>query len=165
MGKIVGGGLPVGAFGGRDDIMELFDPATGPRVKHAGTFNGNPMTAAAGLSTLRAMTPALYDQIAELGERLRSKLRALFAEREAPMGVTGVASLFAMQFTTEPIENYRSLENADSTLAAHMFMGMLNEGYALSPQCAGNISAVITPNQVDEFVAAVGRVLERAGYG
>ncbi len=167
MGKIVGGGLPVGAFGGKSEIMALFDPESemGPRVKHAGTFNGNPMTAAAGVATLRALTPELYDRIAGLGEDLRSKLRNLIAGREAPMGVTGIASLFSLQFTTEQIVDYRSLESADKTLAAHMFIGMLNEGFALSPQCAGNISAVITPEQVDEFVAAVGRVLERAGYG
>ncbi|MCH8101524.1 MAG: aspartate aminotransferase family protein [Chloroflexi bacterium] len=167
MGKIIGGGLPVGAFGGKSEIMALFDPdsESGPRVKHAGTFNGNPMTAAAGIATLRNMTPELYDQIAELGEDLRSKLRNLIAEREAPMGVTGIASLFSLQFTTVQIVDYRSLESADKTLAAHMFIGMLNEGFVLSTQCAGNISAVITPEQVDEFVAALSRVLERAGYG
>ena len=165
MGKIVGGGLPVGAFGGKAEIMALFDPESGPRVKHAGTFNGNPMTAAAGIATLRSMTPELYDQIAELGEALRSKLRNLIAEREAPMGVTGIASLFSLQFTTDQIVDYRSLQSADKTLESHMFIGMLNEGFALSTQCAGNISTVITPEQVDEFVEAVGRVLERAGYG
>ena len=167
MGKIIGGGLPVGAFGGKNEIMALFDPDSenGPRVKHAGTFNGNPMTAAAGIATLRNLTPELYDQIAELGEIVRSKLRNLIAEREAPMGVTGIASLFSIQFTTEQIVDYRSLESADTTLAAHMFIGMLNEGFALSTQCDGNISAVITLEQVDDFVAAVGRVLERAGYG
>lgn len=81
------------------------------------------------------------------------------------MGVTGIASLFSLQFTADQIVDYRSLESADKTLEAHMFIGMLNEGFALSTQCAGNISTVITPEQVDEFVAAVGRVLERAGYG
>jgi glutamate-1-semialdehyde 2,1-aminomutase len=165
MGKIIGGGLPVGAFGGKNEIMELFDPATGPRVKHAGTFNGNPMTAAAGIATLKGMTPEVFEQIGTNGEKLREKLRNLISDREAPMGVTGIESLFSLQFTNEQIVDYRSLESSDQTLAAHMFIGMLNEGYALSPQCAGNISAMITDEQIDGFVDAVGRVLERAGYG
>ncbi len=165
MGKIIGGGLPVGAFGGRDDIMSLFDPQTGPRVKHAGTFNGNPMTAAAGIATLRELTPELYEQLAENGETLREKLRTLLIEREAPMGVTGIASLFTIQFTTEPIVDFRSLESSDTTLQQTVFIGLLNEGYALSPQCAGNVSAALTVEEIDDFVAALGRVLERAGYG
>jgi glutamate-1-semialdehyde 2,1-aminomutase len=165
MGKIIGGGLPVGAFGGKNEIMALFDPETGPRVKHAGTFNGNPMTAAAGIATLKGMTPEVFEQIGTNGEKLRAKLRSLISDREAPMGVTGIESLFSLQFTNEQIVDYRSLESSDKTLAAHMFIGMLNEGYALSPQCAGNISAMITDEQIDGFVDAVGRVLERAGYG
>lgn len=165
MGKIIGGGLPVGAFGGRDDIMALFDPASGPRVKHAGTFNGNPMTASAGIATMRNLTPEVYEQINEYGEILREKLRTLIVEREAPMGVTGVASLFSLQFTTAPMVNYRALESVDSTLQNTMFIGLLNEGFALSPQGAGNVSAALSLDEIDGFVAAVGRVLERAGYG
>lgn len=165
MGKIIGGGLPVGAFGGREDIMSLFDPETGPRIKHAGTFNGNPMTAAAGVATLSQLTPKLYSQIAERGELLRNRLQALLLEREAPMGVTGIASLFSLQFTTERIVDYRSLQSTDKTLRHMVFIGMLNEGYALSPECSGNVSAVLTEQEIHDFTAALGRVLERAGFG
>lgn len=74
-GKTIGGGMPVGAFGGREDIMSLWDPGrTGNHVEHAGTFNGNPMTAVAGIATLERLTPDIYADLDRKGESLRSKL-------------------------------------------------------------------------------------------
>ncbi len=163
-GKVIGGGLPVGAFGGRDDIMSLWDPSGGgATVQHAGTFNGNPMTAAAGVATLEQLTPEVYADLETKGESLREKLRALFAEIEAPVGVTGAASLFALQFTTEQVTDYRSYATNDKAMLQTMFMGLLNEGFVMSTRCAGNVSTVHTDEDIDAFVAAVRRVLERAG--
>ena len=109
-GKVIGGGLPVGAFGGREDIMSLWDPSGvgGPQVAHAGTFNGNPMTAAAGVATLRELSVDVYEDLEEKGEYLREKLRDVISEMEAPMGVTGATSLFAIQATSEAVRDYRS---------------------------------------------------------
>jgi glutamate-1-semialdehyde 2,1-aminomutase len=164
-GKVVGGGMPVGAFGGRDDIMSLWDPSDdGPTVTHAGTFNGNPMTAAAGIATLEALTPEKYEYLDTLGESLRTKLRALFAELEVPMGVTGVASLFALQFTSTEVVDYRTYKTNDDAMLETMFIGLLNEGFLMSNRCAGNVSTVHTEDDVDAFVTAVGTVLKRAGY-
>ena len=73
MGKIVGGGLPVGAFGGRADIMELFAAGDPPLVPHAGTFNGNPLTMAAGLVSLELLTPDAFARLAALGDYLRDR--------------------------------------------------------------------------------------------
>src|SRR5262244_3575731 len=85
MGKIIGGGLPVGAFGGRADIMAQFDPSgPGARIAHAGTFNANPMTMVAGEVVMRSLTPAIYRRLADLGESLRRKLRAALAGLEVP---------------------------------------------------------------------------------
>ena len=96
-GKIIGGGMPVGAFGGREDLMSLYDPSNGsPRVQHAGTFNGNPMTAAAGISTLNELTPDAYKELDEKGEYVRDRLSKLAAQVEAPIGVTGIGSLFGI---------------------------------------------------------------------
>jgi len=164
-GKVVGGGMPVGAFGGRDDIMSLWDPSDGgSTVQHAGTFNGNPMTAAAGIATLEALTPDRYEYLETLGESIRTKLRALFAELEVPMGVTGIASLFALQFTSTEVVDYRTFSTNDKTMMQTMFIGLLNEGFLMSNRCAGNVSLVHTEDDVDAFVAAVGNVLKRAGY-
>jgi glutamate-1-semialdehyde 2,1-aminomutase len=164
-GKVVGGGMPVGAFGGRDDIMSMWDPSDGgATVQHAGTFNGNPMTAAAGVATLENLTPEKYEYLAQLGESLRSKLRALFAELEVPMGVTGIASLFALQFTATEVVDYRSYATNDKNMLNTMFIGLLNEGFLMSNRCAGNVSTVHTEDDVDAFVNAVRNVLKRAGY-
>ena len=164
-GKVVGGGMPVGAFGGRDDIMAMWDPSDGgSTVQHAGTFNGNPMTASAGVATLEALTPDRYEYLDTLGESMRTKLRALFAELEVPMGVTGVASLFALQFTSTEVVDYRTFSTNDKTMMQTMFIGLLNEGFLMSNRCAGNVSLVHTEDDVDAFVAAVGNVLKRAGY-
>ena len=165
-GKIIGGGMPVGAFGGREDIMSLYDPSNGnPRVQHAGTFNGNPMTAAAGISTLNELTPDAYRELDEKGEYVRDKLSKLVTDVEAPIGVTGIGSLFAMQFTTTPVTNYRTYATNDHEFARTMFIGLLNEGYVTGKSASGNVSTAHEPAELDGFVAAVGRVLERAGYG
>lgn len=162
-GKVIGGGMAVGAFGGREDIMALYDPRNGPRVQHAGTFNGNPMAAAAGIATLELLTPDAYTQLAQKGDYVRKKLAKLFKEVEAPMGVTGAASLFALQFTPEPVTDYRSFAKNDKKMGRTMFLGLLNEGYLMSNRCAGNVSLVHEERDLDGFVDAVGRVLERAG--
>ena len=164
-GKVIGGGMPVGAFGGREDIMSMWDPTNGgATVQHAGTFNGNPMTAAAGVATLENLTPDKFEYLDKLGESLRSKLRALFVELEAPMGVTGVASLFALQFTSTEVTDYRSFATNDKKLLNTMFIGLLNEGLLMSNRCAGNVSTVHTEDDVDAFVTAVRNVLARIGY-
>jgi glutamate-1-semialdehyde 2,1-aminomutase len=164
-GKVIGGGMPVGAFGGRDNIMSMWDPSDGgATVQHAGTFNGNPMTAAAGIATLEALTPEKYEYLETLGDSLRAKLRALFAELEVPMGVTGVASLFALQFTSTEVVDYRTYATNDTTMLETMFIGLLNEGFLMSNRCAGNVSTVHSEDDIDAFVTAVRNVLKRAGY-
>jgi glutamate-1-semialdehyde 2,1-aminomutase len=164
-GKVIGGGMPVGAFGGKEEIMSLWDPNHGPgQVQHAGTFNGNPMTAAAGIATLELLTPEVYVELERKGELLREKVRDLIAELEVPMGVTGAASLFALQFTTEPVTDYRSYATNDKEMTQTVFTGLLNEGIVLSNRCAGNVSAVHTDDDIQGFVDALRRVLVRAGY-
>ena len=164
-GKVVGGGMPVGAFGGREDIMSMWDPSGGGAVvQHAGTFNGNPMTAAAGIATLENLTPEKFEYLDQLGESLRTKLRALFAELEVPMGVTGIASLFSLQFTSTEVVDYRTFATNDKNMLKIMFIGLLNEGFLMSNRCAGNVSTAHTEEDVDAFVNAVRNVLKRVGY-
>ena len=80
------------------------------------------------------------------------------------MGVTGATSLFALQFTTETVTDYRSFATNDTEMQRTVFIGLLNEGYLMSTRCAGNVSAVHTDADIDGFVDALGRVLERVGY-
>ena len=108
LGKIIGGGLPVGAFGGRRDLMEQFDPRRPDAIPHAGTFNGNPMTMVAGEATLRSLTPDVYERLDRLGAGLRAKLQAVLDELEVQAVVTGIASLFAISFGVDSVRDYRS---------------------------------------------------------
>ncbi len=160
-GKIVGGGLPVGAWGGRADLMALYDPATGPVVSHAGTFNANPMTMVAGEATLRQLTPEAYDRMNTLGGQLREKLRAVFGEIDVDAQVTGIGSLFAIHFAHEEIRDYRSMMRGDQEMKDLLFVGLLNEGVMLTSKCAGALCTLTSEADVDALVDAVRRVGQR----
>ena len=162
LGKIIGGGMPVGAFGGREDIMALFDPSDGAAsVAHAGTFNANPMTLAAGTVVMEAMTPEVYQRLNGLGEALRAKLQAVFDELEVPCQITGTASFFGMHITSEPVTDYRSSLRSDKSMRHALFMGLVNEGVLLQESCAGALNSLTTEAEVDALVDAVREVLHR----
>ena len=93
VGKIIGGGFPVGAFGGRADVMAITDPNGEMRVAHAGTFNGNPVTMAAGCASVELLTPEAFEHLERIGEALERGLRAAVAESRAPMTVVRCGSL------------------------------------------------------------------------
>jgi glutamate-1-semialdehyde 2,1-aminomutase len=140
LGKIIGGGLPAGAFGGRRDIMALFDPSRGEdAIPHAGTFNANPMTMVAGETTMRHLTPDVYERMNRLGGMLRAKLQAVFDEMDVPAQVTGIASFFGMHFTDAPVTDYRSTLAGNQNMTTALFTGLLNEGILLQQICAGSL--------------------------
>jgi glutamate-1-semialdehyde 2,1-aminomutase len=162
LGKIIGGGMPVGAFGGRRDIMAQFDPTgSGARIAHAGTFNANPMTMVAGEVVMQALTPAIYRRLGELGESLRQKLRGALASLNVPAQVTGIASLFGLHFTSQPVTNYRAVVAGDQELRKAVFTGLLNEGILLQTTCAGSLGAMTGETEIDTLVGAVRRVVAR----
>ncbi len=160
-GKIIGGGTPVGAFGGRADIMELFDPTSAAAIPHAGTFNANPVTMAAGEVVMKHLTPEVYDRMNALGGELRAKLSAVFDEFEVPAQVTGIGSLFGIHFTSEQIRDYRSVVRADGTMRRALFTGLLNEGVLLQTGTAGAMNSLTETADIDTLVDATRRVVER----
>ena len=160
-GKIIGGGTPVGAFGGRADIMELFDPTSGAAIPHAGTFNANPVTMAAGEVVMNHLTPEVYERMNALGGELRAKLSAVFDEFEVPAQVTGIGSLFGIHFTSEEIRDYRSVVRADGTMRKALFTGLLNEGILLQTGAAGAMNSLTATEDIDTLVDATRRVVER----
>ena len=160
-GKIIGGGMPVGAWGGRRDIMALFDPSEGAPLAHAGTFNANPMTMVAGEVVMNHLTPAVYERMNTLGDTLRAKLRAVFDELEVPAQVTGIASLFGIHFTPESIVDYRSTLTGDSDMTTALFTGLLNEGILLQTGGAGALNILTTDAEVDALVDGVRKVVQR----
>ncbi|MBI4588814.1 MAG: aspartate aminotransferase family protein, partial [Candidatus Rokubacteria bacterium] len=162
LGKIIGGGLPVGAFGGRADVMSAFDPRGGRgRISHGGTFNANPLTMAAGIATMEALTPERYRLLETLGERLRSGVRELLRRMKRPGQVTGIGSLFCLHWTRTRLTDYRSSRPMDPERPRRIFLGLLNEGVLLTQRGLGCCSAAMTEPDVEGFVAALGRVLER----
>lgn len=160
-GKIIGGGMPVGAWGGRQDVMSLFDPMGDAPLAHAGTFNANPMTMVAGEVVMSHLTPSVYERMNALGEMLRSKLRAVFDELEVDAQVTGVGSLFGIHFTAEDIVDYRSVVRGDSGMTRALFTGLLNEGVLIQTGGAGALNIQTTEVEVDALVDATRRVVGR----
>lgn len=162
LGKIIGGGMAVGAFGGREEIMALYDPSEGgPVLAHAGTFNANPMTVAAGEVTMRHMTPEVYQRLSRLGDMARQKLRAVFDELEVPAQVTGVASFFGFHFTPEEITDYRSTLRGNKEMKRALYMGLLNEGVLLSNGGTGALNILTTESEIDTLVDATRKVTQR----
>jgi glutamate-1-semialdehyde 2,1-aminomutase len=132
LGKIVGGGLPVGAYGGRREIMEMVSPL-GP-VYQAGTLSGNPLAMAAGLATLRLLTePGVYDHLERLSARLVDGLGE--AAREAGVAYTAnrVGSMFTGFFTSGPVTDYASARRSSTRRYARFFHAMLERGVYLAP--------------------------------
>ncbi len=164
LGKIIGGGFSIGAFGGSKAIMDLYDPtvAGGPRVAHAGTFNANPVTMLAGAATLEELTPEVYRKLAEMTEYLRAGVLQVGADLETPVQVTGLGSLFGLHFTGQELIGYRDIAAEDSAFRHQVFLGLLNEGILMAANLVGAVSTEIDEKEIDAFTAALRRVLERA---
>jgi glutamate-1-semialdehyde 2,1-aminomutase len=161
LGKIIGGGLPIGAFGGRRDIMDYYDPRGGARIPHGGTFNANPVTMVAGLATLNALTPEAYARLDALGERLRGGVTRLLTATRRRGQVTGLGSLFCLHWTSEPLTDYRSSRPKEPDMPIRIFLGLLNEGILLTQRGLGACSLAMTDEDIDRFINALARVLAR----
>jgi glutamate-1-semialdehyde 2,1-aminomutase len=152
----------VGAFGGRRDIMGAYDPRRGgARISHGGTFNANPVTMAAGVATLNALTPEAYERLDALGERLRGGVSRLLGATRRRGQVSGVGSLFCLHWTSAPLTDYRSSRPKDADAAIRVFLALLNEGILLTQRGMGACSLAMADEDVDRFVNALARVLAR----
>jgi glutamate-1-semialdehyde 2,1-aminomutase len=156
LGKIIGGGFPVGAVGGREDVMQVFDHTRGPMVHHGGTYNGNPVTAAAGVATLQQMTPDAYARLDELGDALRDELRRMLDRRGTRAQVFGRGSLFCVRLTSDELANYRDIHrHVQSTpLYTHICHEMLARGILMSQR--GILGCLSTPMTRDDTATFVG---------
>jgi glutamate-1-semialdehyde 2,1-aminomutase len=156
LGKVIGGGFPVGAIAGRADILDLSDPMLASRVTHAGTFNGNPMMAVAGRATMEALTLGAFDQINVLGAYLRRELARIC--EGLPLQVTGAGSLFKVTATDRPIRNYRDAATTDKKWEQVASMALLNEGFLLTTTMSGCVSTATSRDEADAFLAAFQRI-------
>jgi glutamate-1-semialdehyde 2,1-aminomutase len=154
LGKVIGGGLPVGAYGGRAEIMDLVAPA-GP-VYQAGTLSGNPMAMTAGAWALGRLTPKLYRDLARRGTMLAAGFAAAAREAGVPLHVNGFGSLVTPFFTASPVRDYRSAVAADTTAYGTFFRGMLNRGIYPPPSQfeAWFLSAAHTDRDITKTIDA-----------
>jgi glutamate-1-semialdehyde 2,1-aminomutase len=162
MGKIIGGGLPVGAFGGREEVMSVFDPRLPDHLHHSGTFNGNLMTMAAGCVALDLLTRDKIERLNALGERLANGLRQIFSQRkELRAVVLNCGSLVHVNFETKgEVRNYSDL-NLDSPVMAAFHLAALDEGAYFAPRCFMNTSTAMDEQIIDDVLEACSRARAR----
>jgi glutamate-1-semialdehyde 2,1-aminomutase len=160
-GKIVGGGFPVGATGGRAEVMAVFDPGTrGPRIASGGTFSANPVSMTAGLATLEALDRDAFARLEALGERLRARLTDLLAGGSVPGAVMGDASLFRFVMTADVPRTYRdTVEPAADRRLSRLFLQLLDEGVLVGANGLGCLSTPMGEREIDEIVEATARSL------
>lgn len=155
LGKVIGGGLPVGAFGGRAEIMDLLAP-NGP-VYQAGTLSGNPLVMAAGVAMLDALAePSVYRRLDELGRHLENGLNAAIRRAEAPASVTRVGSMLTLFFRPEPPTDYAQARESDTAMFGRFHGAMLERGVMLPPSQFETwfVSAAHREADLDETVKA-----------
>jgi glutamate-1-semialdehyde 2,1-aminomutase len=153
-GKVIGGGLPVGAFGGRADVMDRIAPA-GP-VYQAGTLSGNPMAMAAGTATLEQLSPRSYERLEEQSARLADGLQASATAAGAAVQVNRVGSMLTVFFSSEPVYDAASARKCDAKRFGRFFHAMLERGVYLPPSQfeAAFVSLAHTDDDIDQTVAA-----------
>jgi glutamate-1-semialdehyde 2,1-aminomutase len=159
MGKIIGGGLPVAAFGGRADVMELLDPRRQPNLAQGGTYNGNPLGMAAGVAAMKELTPDVYEDLNRKGARIKDQLSEVFASHGVAAQVNGVASLLAIHFTSTPVTDYRSKATSDDRMTREFFLGLLNHGVLMAPRAMGALSTPMGEDAIQRFVDAADAVV------
>lgn len=155
LGKIIGGGLPVAAYGGRRDVMEMIAPV-GP-VYQAGTLSGNPLAMRAGLATLpKLAAPGFYDSLNEKSQRLADGLRSALSEARVPGRVNVAGSLLTLFFTADPVRDYADAKKSDTARFAAFFREMLERGIFLPPSQfeALFVSASHTDADIDHAIAS-----------
>ncbi|MHB8166374.1 MAG: glutamate-1-semialdehyde 2,1-aminomutase [Sulfuricella sp.] len=159
LGKVIGGGMPVGAFGGRRDIMQKLAPL-GP-VYQAGTLSGNPVAVAAGLTTLRLVQAAgFYDKLAAATRKLTEGLAAAAKEQGIVFSAQSVGGMFGVYFRATPPASYAEVMECDKTAFNHFFHAMLEKGFYFAPSAfeAGFVSAAHSAEDIDRTIQAAREV-------
>jgi glutamate-1-semialdehyde 2,1-aminomutase len=155
LGKVIGGGLPVGAYGGRRDVMQLVAPS-GP-VYQAGTLSGNPLAMAAGIATLKkVMEPGFYENLDLKMQRLAAGMHEACRHSPVPVYFKSIGAKFGLFFTSEEVHNYAGAKKADTKAYARFFWRMIEQGIYLAPSQfeAGFLSSAHTDEQLDLTIKA-----------
>ena len=162
LGKVIGGGLPVGAYGGRRDIMERIAPVGD--IYQAGTLSGNPLAMTAGLETLKQLTPESYEHFNKLGDMLEVGLKEIFSEKGYPITVNRAGSMIGFFLTEGPVVDFDSANTSDLELFKNLYQELLKEGVYLPPsQFEGMfLSTKHTEEDIRKTLDAFRNALDRA---
>jgi glutamate-1-semialdehyde 2,1-aminomutase len=164
MGKVIGGGLPVGAYGGRSEIMSKIAPE-GP-VYQAGTLSGNPVAMAAGIATLKCLQePGFYEALEARSATLAKGLKKAADKARVPVTTNRVGSMLGLFFTDQPVSNFAEAQKSDVALFARYYQEMLKRGIYLAPSQyeAAFVSRAHSEGDIKETIQAAGEVFE--GFG
>jgi glutamate-1-semialdehyde 2,1-aminomutase len=159
LGKVIGGGMPVGAFGGRRDVMQAVAPL-GP-VYQAGTLSGNPVAIAAGLATLKLVqAPGFYERLGATAHALCERLMHAASAYRVPFSAASVGGMFGLYFRETPPQSYAEVMQADAVLFNRFFHAMLAEGVYFAPSAyeAGFVSSAHGAAEIDATIEAAKRV-------
>ncbi len=163
MGKIIGGGLPIGAFGGRKEIMQLFNPEMPNFMWHASTFSGNPLTMAAGIAALEELTPDVYDRLNAMGDSLRKGFNMAFEEIGVRGQAIGIGSLVNLHLTDASLSNARDSVKGffeAGPVPMHLLLCMLRRGIFPASRHMYCISTPMTDKEIEQAVGALTESLQ-----
>ncbi len=158
LGKVIGGGFPVGAVGGRAAVMAVFDPTAGkPALPHGGTFSANPITMVAGRAAVEQLDHAAYDRLAQMGDTVRSETNQSFRRHGIAGQAVGMGSLLKVHFTGNPIRDYRSVypSEREAAMLNTFHMALLNRGILVASYGLMALSTPMTDADVDAISAAI----------
>jgi len=159
--KIIGGGFPIGAFGGRAAIMEQFDPARRAALSQSGTFNGNVISMVAGIAAMEHYGVAEVARINRLGDRLRNGFAAAFEQSGVEGTVTGYGSFVGVHLTDRPVRDYRDAATVDDNARRLLHLALLLEGIFCAPRLAWSTSTAMGEAEIDQAILAFRRALSR----
>lgn len=159
LGKIIGGGTPVGAFGGKREIMEMYDPRQ-KKMYHSGTFNGNAVTMAAGLATMKAYDQEKVDYINGLGTKFKNGVLDIYKRLGLNMQISGEGSIYNTLFTDKPVHNYRDVAMAHEELNRVLYMALLTKGVFNAERGMFCMSTAMTEADIDFGLGAVEEALK-----
>jgi glutamate-1-semialdehyde 2,1-aminomutase len=165
-GKIMGGGFPIGATGGRAEVMAVFDPGSaGPRIASGGTYSGNPVSMVAGHAAMLPLDRAAFARLDDMGARLRARLIARFKESGVAGQVTGDGSLFRVLMTSAALRNYRDtvVDPAAAQRMSRLFLHLMDAGLLLNTNGLGCLSTPMGEPELDLIERAFAEALHRLG--
>jgi len=163
LGKIIGGGLPIGAVAGSSELMAIFDNSNSDApLPQGGTFSANPLSMVAGIASMEALDPAAFERLERLGNRIHVSLSEAINQRGLPIAITGLGSLFRVHFKARPPRTNREFwpTPMEANLLRRMARSMLVKGVIMPPMSCSSLSTAMTDSDIDFFLTAFAEFLD-----